>query len=107
MIEQDIIQNLIIGILNVFSLIASLCLIPEFISGICGLRYCLGKNKGKLTACWIWGIISLFVNFRFIYIMNEEVDFGDIIPIYLFLIFNLPNILYLIGCYKAQFKNKV
>lgn len=85
------------------SFFSTLYLIPSFVAAICGLRYCLGKNNGKLIACWLWGIISFFINIRLLYLLSVEVDFGNTI---INTICILPSVLYLIGCYKEQFKNK-
>ncbi len=102
------INNLGTLIILAFSFWSCLSLIPSFIAAICGLRYCLGKNNGKLIACWIWGCISLIINLGLIYIMNVSVEFTNTaVHIFLFLIFPLPNILYLIGCYKEQLKNRI
>lgn len=100
---NDGINSLGDAILVGFAYYALLFLIPTFISGICGLLYCFRKKRGKLIACWIFGIISILVNLEFINLWDKEIDLG-MYKIHLFLIFDVFNILYLIGCYKAKLK---
>ena len=101
-------------------MITTVISLPILIASICGLRYYSGKSKGKLTACWIWGIIS-FIGSSFVfylvysifydsfdsYTLNEnkisEIIFYSIV----FSILFLPNILFILGCYKEQFKTKI
>lgn len=107
-------------IIRMFQIIG-IVLIPSFIAAICGLRYYSGKSNGKLTACWVWGCISLVSNLFILYIVFKV--FGSsfetqtlsginyvgysIFYIFVFFIFCLPNIFYLIGCYKEQFNIKI
>lgn len=88
-----------ITILFGLSFYSTLFFIPGLISGICGLRYCSVKKIIALILCWIFGIIFLIENLVICTIMIiNEVWF--VLFLYL-LILTLPNILFLIGCYKA------
>ena len=48
-----------------------LALLPLLMAAICGIRFAKGKSKGKLTACWIWGVISLVCSIGMVYLINE------------------------------------
>lgn len=91
--------NFSIDLLFTSFFITFFMLVPLFIAAICGKRYTLGKNNGKLTACWIWGIISLMLN---LYIFYEVV--GNFYTQLEFVLTYLPNILFIIACGKAHNK---
>lgn len=79
-------------------------LVPLLIASICGKRYCSGKSNGNLTACWIWGGLSLLSSTYISYL--AFIAFRLSSPFWLILaVFFIPNILYLKGCNKEQLKN--
>lgn len=91
------------AIITIYSVCVSIALIFSVIAAICGLRYYFGKNNGKLTACWIWGIISLLANVWIIFAL-QDVEWEIITNIIFLAIFILPNALYLKCCYDEKKK---
>ena len=95
-----------------------LCAFPMLLTAICGRRYKKGKSKGKLTACWVWAIISFIMySLLVIYILiNIPVDTETSFtldggrPIFYIntpaiitaLITVLPIVLFMVGCYLEQ-----
>lgn len=113
----------VLGISIIIRLFQIICivLIPLFIASICGLRYYKGKSKGKLTACWVWGFLSFFSSIFISYIVcdlfkssfetqslngNNDLGFSIFASLVIGLFF-LPNILYIVGCYKERFKTNI
>ena len=90
-------------VITIYSVCVSIALIFSVMAAICGLRYYFGKNNGKLTACWIWGIISLVANLWIMFILND-VEWDIITNIIFLTIFILPNALYLKCCYDENKK---